>query len=1740
MTTQAHYTPRGVPADGQSIEDLVSQERQTITDMLLPDAPPRSVTNGLANADHLNPPDLDVLASALGAPARQVLNRAQELGPRTGWRDGYLTSTHGFCPPDPSAAPAALAMSPGRIWSDLCERMPAVVARGKMRESILALPLVYGTEDVIPDQALWAAVVCLGILASVYRYEERNDGHEGISVTAPPGTFRNLSGEADDEEEETKGIPRNIAIPLRQICTRMGRVLPHLTQYDVSVYNYKLRDPTSINPYVARCENMDLRWPVFNDRGEAMFLLCMAETHGCFTQGVELITRCQERVMLRDKEGLLRELIKLKAIVDRFVHVFQKISVNPNSGENFANPVEWGQRYAKFSAPLSKRVPALSGLALPVFLLMDAFIGRRKYDSFLGREALHLRAWLPMNIRAFIAAIEYHYQVPAFVKESGDPRLMGVMEGILEAYLSERGWFGTHRYKVYGFLEVVAKTGRSETNGNAGSADDAGRPWEEVHKTLSESMRERLEPFRGKVTLQPHELRGSFEECRFKARILSRSFVDTDSSRSTAMVTFGLEGTGMTFQPGDRLAIMPLNSWTEVGKVTAALGLDNLLQAKVPVSQSPDWSRFAKHLRTLNGTGEDNWLTVRDILRRGHLAPLTKDLVMAFHMALRASSSTVVKVLGSEMWPVQGTVGDLLQLAVAEVSPAIWDRAFDLADLSWLPKLIPIEVPRTYSISNYSNELLPSILDLTVARNEYQLAPVLQSASTTNQRYGVSSGCLNPDPSHSEEMLDDEEYLIGISRPLNFQLPATITGPVAMFAGGSGIAPFRGFWQARAQTSVGRNILFLGVQSRERFSYEHELRDYVRSGQIELHTAFSRDKNGLVFDPMSRELVEKQMPPRYLDAAIVEQGRTVCDLVISKSQGGLGGHLYVCGSLAVYETIMSGIRQAIYQNWTSTKESADSLLARAFAERRFMLDIFMSPRPVSYATPRIPLSKLALNTGHRKGSRMYIGVHGGVYDITDFLPIHPGGTLIAQASAGLDASKTFDDVAHTTNPEVMSLLSKYFIGHLATKPDFRSTELSSIYDLWYQYLRNCVEALTTLHFEVDYIQRDARTWFQGDLFNMGGVRKFYQFQSRLMQNGFSTLFGAKLQELHLKLTFALVNSGTPGTRVPDVIGTITRAQASAASAAAANEIAQIGSFVCNNQQAQFQENGILRYARAVTELDVQFLEEIREDVCLGMDAFEVIDSMNSATDKQRLVSLSTYLLSVLERVAERLDTFFSRLSRESIYRPELEKNPARTRWNLLRRKIRDGSFFILAQGTAFTASSQTRKPFRSTRYADQDILFAQVVSQAQQAVDVSQSRPEYSSSSSVSADQGRPMRLADSHTARAASSAKAPSSFEAHQSRNALQSISGFMNFNKQSIKRLSQLPSDLSFAHIMAAYGTTNNKKLPSIPPVMEVSEAHREAALRQNQRTNPQPSHGVRDPLPSASPERSMARRRGDSSGENMQRLVRRPTNGSISSATGLPHNPAPSAQSHASFIGRPLAPPQSRSATPASTADPPLPLRLASRSRSRSHSRNRLEDNMNGLMHRTPIPMGMTEEESGVPGPAVPAVQPQLTRRKMSSASASQYKTMGDAESLRNSPLARNPPMSGMQGVQAPAPGVLPLDPAQTASQIINDRLLAQMQQQNDKLMQAQPQSQAMKTGASVGGDPTLGGSGGLRTLKLAPAPTLNSPLRTRQGGGVGMAMGTLNTMRGSELAEQGPVDNGLGVGFRGAPLLPLNVR
>jgi cytochrome b involved in lipid metabolism len=537
---------------------------------------------------------------------------------------------------------------------------------------------------------------------------------------------------------------------------------------------------------------------------------------------------------------------------------------------------------------------------------------------------------------------------------------------------------------------------------------------------------------------------------------------------------------------------------------------------------------------------------------------------------------------------------------------------------------------------------------------------------------------------------------------------------------------------------------------------------------------------------------------------------------MSQSQGGLGGHLYICGSVSVYDTVMSGIKQAIYNYQASTHAMADSLLATAFAERRFMLDVFMSPRSIPASTPTIPISTLAQHTGHRKNSRMWIGVHGGVYDVTDFLLMHPGGTLIVAASAGLDATKTFHKLAHDTNPEVSSLLSKYFIGHLGMKPQCGNAETSQLYDMWNRYLRVSIENLTTLSFETTSILEDSKIWFSGGQINIGGIRKFYQFQSRLMQNAFSTLFGAKFQEIYLKIAHSLASAVTPDVRLPDVVGTITRAQAGPDGAKGLREISAVGQFVGNNARtAHFHETGILKYAQRVTELDITFLEPIRDEVAQGIDAFYLVASMGERTGTNQ-IKLASYLLSILERIAARVEVYYGSLSQESIYRPEIENNPARTRWHSIRQKIRDGSFFDLSKPLTMSHNDDlfSGLPTRSAL----DVSFAQILASAQHTI---QSNSQSSQSQSPSEPQ-QPRRLADMHTARAAQNSQASSIFESQQQQNvALKRMSNFISANMSNIRRLSRLPANYDFSEVMVAYGKQPSNTLSTMSPMVPQNPA-------------------------------------------------------------------------------------------------------------------------------------------------------------------------------------------------------------------------------------------------------------------------------------------------------------------------------
>lgn len=112
-----------------------------------------------------------------------------------------------------------------------------------------------------------------------------------------------------------------------------------------------------------------------------------------------------------------------------------------------------------------------------------------------------------------------------------------------------------------------------------------------------------------------------------------------------------------------------------------------------------------------------------------------------------------------------------------------------------------------------------------------------------------------------------------------------------------------------------------------------------------------------------------------------------------------------------------------------------------------------------------------------------------------------------------------------------------------------------------------------------------------------------------------------MQELFVKLSFAVASTDEQ-VQIPDIIGTITHANSSSAAIAARKSIAEVGEFIGASATAQAFETGIVTFAHAVTELDVQFLEHIRTEIGDGLDAFErVAEVIRSYPSREKQVGL---------------------------------------------------------------------------------------------------------------------------------------------------------------------------------------------------------------------------------------------------------------------------------------------------------------------------------------------------------------------------------------------------------------------------------------------------------------------------------------------------------------------------------------
>ncbi|MEK4754077.1 cytochrome P450 [Priestia sp. FSL R5-0597] len=339
----------------------------------------------------------------------------------------------------------------------------------------------------------------------------------------------------------------------------------------------------------------------------------------------------------------------------------------------------------------------------------------------------------------------------------------------------------------------------------------------------------------------------------FSANVVaSKELQKPGSERSTRHLEIELPKE-VSYQEGDHLGIIPRNYEGIVNRVTTRFGLDASQQIRLEAEEEK-----LAHLplgKTVSVEELLQYMEIQDPVTRTQLRAMAAKTVCPPHKveleALLEKQAYKEKVLAKR----------LTMLELLEKYPACE------MEFSEFIALLPSMRPRYYSISSSPrvDEKQASITVSVVSGEAW---------SGYGEYKGIASNYL-------AELQEGDTITCFVSTPQSgFTLPKDPETPIIMVGPGTGVAPFRGFVQARKQLkeqgqSLGEAHLYFGCRSpHEDYLYQEELENAQNEDVITLHTAFSRVPN---------------QPKTYVQHVMEQDGTKLIELLDQ------GAHFYICG-----------------------------------------------------------------------------------------------------------------------------------------------------------------------------------------------------------------------------------------------------------------------------------------------------------------------------------------------------------------------------------------------------------------------------------------------------------------------------------------------------------------------------------------------------------------------------------------------------------------------------------------------------------------------------------------------------------------------------------------------------------------------------------------------------------------------------------------------------------------------------
>jgi sulfite reductase (NADPH) flavoprotein alpha-component len=358
------------------------------------------------------------------------------------------------------------------------------------------------------------------------------------------------------------------------------------------------------------------------------------------------------------------------------------------------------------------------------------------------------------------------------------------------------------------------------------------------------------------------------------------------SGKDTRHFVLNLEGSGLTYIPGDSLGAFGRNSPELVDELIARVGFGPHAPVNDPKGQ-PD--TFRQTLLRDYTTNRANRKIMTGLAQRVPQGEQRNRL-----MELVDNSELLSEYVDSRDYV------DIL---------TDFDEARFESPEAFLAQLTPV-APRLYSIAS-SLQAHPGEVHLCITVVRYE--------THGRRKKGLTSGFF---ADHSEMFVKNIPVYVQESR--SFRLPKDGATDIIMVGPGTGIAPFRAFVEQRALDGAnGRNWLFFGEQHRATdFLYGEEWLEHQHRGRLHrLDLAFSRDQPEKI----------------YVQTRMLEQARELWAWL----QG--GAYFYVCGDAKrmakdVHRTL---IEIAHKEGGLSPEAAADYVNVTLMKnERRYLRDVY--------------------------------------------------------------------------------------------------------------------------------------------------------------------------------------------------------------------------------------------------------------------------------------------------------------------------------------------------------------------------------------------------------------------------------------------------------------------------------------------------------------------------------------------------------------------------------------------------------------------------------------------------------------------------------------------------------------------------------------------------------------------------------------------------------------------------------